>query len=284
MQPIKSNHLGAVIEIHKTSILMSDSIIYQTILKSLSNKFLIAQLRSSKDLSSEQHKHSQVNEKIYFLYPGQAGQLKTISGDGFVIGFPSDFFAQYSSVAPLLMMQGAFSPQKVRQFILTEQGNEIERLVSLMHQQYNSGSSYRDEINLALLKVLFSALSKKIVIADAQTGPSAADVELVTRFLDMIQGNFLTMKKVSDYAGKLCITANYLSSKVRAVTGFPARHHIQQRIVMEAKQQAEKGTVTLKEVAYMLGFDDLSHFSKFFKNITGTNFTNFKRSATPVLN
>jgi len=35
---------------------------------------------------------------------------------------------------------------------------------------------------------------------------------------------------------------------------------------------------SLKEVAYYLGFDDTSHFSKFFKNKSGINFTDFKKA------
>jgi AraC-like DNA-binding protein len=33
----------------------------------------------------------------------------------------------------------------------------------------------------------------------------------------------------------------------------------------------------MKEIAYHLGFSDSAHFSKFFKNTTGMNFTDFKK-------
>ena len=34
----------------------------------------------------------------------------------------------------------------------------------------------------------------------------------------------------------------------------------------------------MKEIAYGLGFSDDTHFSKFFKNISGTNFTSFRKA------
>jgi AraC family transcriptional activator of pobA len=33
----------------------------------------------------------------------------------------------------------------------------------------------------------------------------------------------------------------------------------------------------MKEIAYFLGFCDMAHFSKFFKNTTGMNFSDFKK-------
>jgi len=35
--------------------------------------------------------------------------------------------------------------------------------------------------------------------------------------------------------------------------------------------------MSMKEIAYHLGFDNLAHFSKFFKNNCGVNFTAFKK-------
>ena len=84
---------------------------------------------------------------------------------------------------------------------------------------------------------------------------------------------------VSDYAGQLCVTPNYLNRTVKKVTGFTASHHIQQQIILEAKRKAIYSSVSMKEVAYYLGFDNLAHFSKFFKNNCGMNFTDFKKSA-----
>ena len=48
---------------------------------------------------------------------------------------------------------------------------------------------------------------------------------------------------------------------------------------MEAKRQAMYSQVSMKEIAYGLGFDNLAHFSKYFKTNSGINFTDFKRQA-----
>ena len=84
---------------------------------------------------------------------------------------------------------------------------------------------------------------------------------------------------VIDYASQLYVTPNYLNRIVKKITGFTASHHIQQQIILEAKRKALYLSASMKEIAYSLGFDNLAHFSKFFKNNCGMSFTDFKKQA-----
>ena len=63
----------------------------------------------------------------------------------------------------------------------------------------------------------------------------------------------------------------------KKITGSTASHHIQQQIILEAKRQAMYFSTSMKQIAYNLGFDNIAHFSKFFKHNCGMNFTDFKR-------
>lgn len=100
----------------------------------------------------------------------------------------------------------------------------------------------------------------------------------VKRFMDLLKKNFTTHKMVADYARELCLTPSHLNKIVKKVSGFPASYHIQQQIILEAKRQAIYYGLSMKEVASSLGFDDYLHFSKFFKNNSGMNFTSFKNT------
>jgi AraC-like DNA-binding protein len=64
---------------------------------------------------------------------------------------------------------------------------------------------------------------------------------------------------------------------VKEISGFTVSYHIQQRIVLEAKRRAAFEEYSMKEIAYYLGFWDPADFSKYFKNSSGTNFTDFKK-------
>jgi AraC family transcriptional activator of pobA len=80
----------------------------------------------------------------------------------------------------------------------------------------------------------------------------------------------------------ISVTPNYLTEVVKKVTGNSASYHIQQRMVQEAKRLAMYSDANMKDIAYTLGFDDLSHFSKFFKNAAGMNFTEFKKKTNVI--
>jgi AraC-like DNA-binding protein len=106
---------------------------------------------------------------------------------------------------------------------------------------------------------------------------SSNKMRLFNSFLAKLDKQFKTMKQVAEYANELSVTPSYLTDVVKKVTGFSASYHIQQRMVQEAKRLAMYSDANMKMVAYSLGFDDLSHFSKFFKHAAGINFSEFKK-------
>jgi AraC-like DNA-binding protein len=78
----------------------------------------------------------------------------------------------------------------------------------------------------------------------------------------------------------LHVSAGYLNDTVREMSGAAASTHIQQRVIREAKRRILFEGSSMKEVAFSLGFSDQAHFSKYFKNISGKNFTDFKKEIT----
>ena len=106
-------------------------------------------------------------------------------------------------------------------------------------------------------------------------------MRLFNRFSAALDQQFRTMKQVAEYANELSVTPSYLTEVVKRISGYSASYHIQQRMVQEAKRLAIYDDANMKMVAYALGFDDLSHFSRFFKNAAGINFSQFKKSVNP---
>jgi AraC-like DNA-binding protein len=103
--------------------------------------------------------------------------------------------------------------------------------------------------------------------------------EIVQRFLETLEESYSTRRAVADYASALCLSVDYLNEVVKKILGFTTSYHIQQRVLLEAKRLALYSNITMKQVAYHLGFDDLAHFSKFFKNACGESFSDFRQKA-----
>lgn len=133
-----------------------------------------------------------------------------------------------------------------------------------------------NELLRHLFKLFLLYLSRKVSVSEPSPG-WARESQLVKAFMNLLAQHVATKKMVSDYASELNITPGYLNLVVKKVSGFTASYHIQQQVIAEAKKRLLHTGCSMKEIAYDLGFDDTAHFSKFFKNNSGVNFTHFKK-------
>ncbi|MCG2617429.1 helix-turn-helix transcriptional regulator [Terrimonas sp. NA20] len=217
---------------------------------------------------------------VYCISPGQVHLLKQ-NGDaeGYVISFTNDFMGTEESNLELLFSSGLFNTFSQSPVIKVEKdlADELDDTVHRMMKEFANFYILRSEILRGFLKIFLIYLTRQFEKSSQQPAQSK-NIDLMRRFLASLEKNYTTKRMVTDYADELVVTPNYLNEVVKKVSGFPASHHIQQRIILEAKRQAAYSGVTMKEVAYHLGFDDMAHFSKFFKNASGLSFTDFKKS------
>ena len=222
------------------------------------------------------------NNTVYCIAPGQVHKL-TIEGPaiGYVISFTAEFIGLAEENCDLLFNTGLFNSLSSSPVIEVneELKSEMEEMAEKMTKEYGNFFLLRSEILKGYLKIFLIYLTRQFDHSN-QTETQSKNMDLVKKFLALIEKDFINNRMVNDYADKLLVTPNHLNEVVKKITGFPASHHIQQRVVLEAKRQAAYSSLTMKEIAYQLGFDDTAHFSKFFKNVSGTSFTDFKKMNT----
>ncbi|HWV67098.1 helix-turn-helix domain-containing protein, partial [Chitinophaga sp.] len=94
--------------------------------------------------------------------------------------------------------------------------------------------------------------------------------ETVTKsFHEILERNYTTIKRPAAYAEKLNISTHYLNECVKNTTGHSVSHHIQQRVILEAKRLLYHSGKSVKEIAIELGYDDYPYFSRLFTKVTG---------------
>ncbi|ASZ13298.1 helix-turn-helix domain-containing protein [Chitinophaga pendula] len=133
----------------------------------------------------------------------------------------------------------------------------------------------------SLLKSLAEALITEIASKIVQTQNSITHMagqkyNTIVRFKQMIVANFKELKQVKAYAALLNITPLYLNEIVKEATGFPASYWITQEIVLEAKRLLHYTPLDIKQIAYELGYEDHTYFSRFFKKNTGMTASVFR--------
>ncbi|MBR0223708.1 MAG: AraC family transcriptional regulator [Bacteroidales bacterium] len=91
----------------------------------------------------------------------------------------------------------------------------------------------------------------------------------VNQFLEKIFDRSRKPGKVSEYAGELFITPNYLNRLVRSQTGHSAMEWIEISRLNLAKSLLKQGSLQIAEIASAVGIDDQSYFTRFFKKLEG---------------
>nr|WP_315247431.1 helix-turn-helix domain-containing protein [uncultured Flavobacterium sp.] len=74
---------------------------------------------------------------------------------------------------------------------------------------------------------------------------------------------------VSYFAEKANLSSNYFGDMIKHYTGNSPQEHIQQLIVQTAKNKLRNSQLSISEIAYNLGFEYPTYFTRFFKKATG---------------
>lgn len=106
-------------------------------------------------------------------------------------------------------------------------------------------------------------------------GPSRAET-ITKTFNEALEQHYITTKRPADYAKKLHLSTHYLNECVKETTGYTISHHIQQRVILEAKRLLYHSDRTVKQVAMDLGYDDYPYFSRLFTRVAGMTALSFR--------
>ncbi|MGN6416635.1 MAG: helix-turn-helix domain-containing protein [Pseudobacter sp.] len=82
---------------------------------------------------------------------------------------------------------------------------------------------------------------------------------------------------VTELASTLNLSSRYLSDLLKQETGKTAIELIHIYLINEAKDRLKGNTLSVSEIAYELGFENLPYFSRLFKKETGFSPNQFKK-------
>ena len=94
----------------------------------------------------------------------------------------------------------------------------------------------------------------------------------------MHDGLLLTngLPSVSYLADELHVSSRYLTDLLKIETGKTTLELIHITLINEAKNKLRAGDMSVSEVAYALGFENMSYFSRLFKKETGVLPSSYK--------
>ena len=219
---------------------------------------------------------------IFFVSPDQVHQIITDpKPTGYVILFTPEFLEKNSIrndfIANLKLFKKSDETPP-----LQPSGHMIKTLKPFAEQMldafHNKGDMYMESIGAYLKLFLIECNGHCSLFPGSNTQIIEVGKTIVKNFKTIVEQNYNRSHQVKFYADSLNVTPNYLNEVIKSSINVSAKDFIQNRLILEAKRMIIFTEKSGKEIGFDLGFEDPSHFSKFFKSNTGQSLQDFKQS------
>ncbi len=166
-----------------------------------------------------------------------------------------------------------FSPQSDFVFqISTGQYSRFESIFLKMHEEINSDYAYKYDLLRNYVMELIHSGQKLKPMVPAQNAKTAAS-RTTSLFIELLErqfpieniGQLLKLRTPADFAGTLGVHVNHLNRVLKETTGKTTGEIIGSRIFQEARILLLQTQWNISEIAFTLGFEEVAHFSNFFK-------------------
>jgi AraC-like DNA-binding protein len=152
---------------------------------------------------------------------------------------------------------------------------EMEQIFRKMSAELASDYAYKYDLLRNYVMELIHA-GQKLEPMKALNGAANAAGRITTLFIELLERQFpiengaqvVQLKTPQDFAKNLGIHVNHLNKVLKESTGRSTTDIINGRLVEEAKILLKQTRWNASEIAYALGFDEVAHFSNFFKKHT----------------
>lgn len=156
-----------------------------------------------------------------------------------------------------------------------KEAEEIRAIFKKMYDELSSDYAYKyDLIRNYVLELIH--YGQKLQPLTSLHAAHTASERVSSLFIELLERQFpiessrqkMNLRTASDYADRLSVHVNHLNKVLKENTGKTTTEHISSRLAQEAKILLRQTDWNISEIAYSLGFGQLSHFSSFFKKQT----------------
>lgn len=163
------------------------------------------------------------------------------------------------------------------------QYQEIELIFKRMDKELSSDYLYKyDLLRNYVMELIHTG--QKLKPIESLESPANASGRITSLFIELLERQFpiesitqtIQLKSPADFAGILGVHINHLNKVLKETTGKTTTEIINGRIAEEAKLLLKQTQWNVSEIAFTLGFEEVAHFSNFFKKQSGLSPVQFR--------
>lgn len=223
-----------------------------------------------------------VDLKEYLLTEGSVlkiakGQVHAFQNnptyEGFLIIFTEDFVLNYFSKSSLNLISHLYN-YHLSTPIYNDNVLNQDFLQQLSLELANQNTYAQKDIVAALLNLYLLRLERQS--NDSKLENNSKQYQIFLQFKNLVESNYTKTRNVKDYANMLYVSTKLLNQIIKDFTLNTAKNFIDDYVILEAKRAIVSTNKSLKEITFDIGFDEVTNFTKFFKNKTGHSPKDFR--------
>jgi len=233
--------------------------------------FFVLLLKDGKGSHEIDFTEYEVRDKsVFFLRPGQVHQLELDADcSGYLMEFNNAFYHPKEKSSSQRLRKASN-----KNFCLLELNRftKLQEVLTNIYQEYTSREDGYLEIIKANLEIFF--------VEFVRQSPSPNNISAILNpytqerfeeFLENLEKNITTCKQVAQYTAMMNLSTYQLNEITKTSIGKTPSDLINEHIILEAKRYLLATTNQVKDIADLLGYEDVSYFIRFFKKRTGSS-------------
>jgi AraC-like DNA-binding protein len=222
--------------------------------------------------------HRITDNTISIMRPGQVHQLELkADSKGYWLAFNKDFEFLSTGKKNTLLRKATS-----RNFYNLDKNevNTLSSILQLILSEYKSkqaGFEHAIKASLEILLIHFLRYHQKDQNVSQETNPYQQ--EKLLEFLNLLETNISTQKQVAAYADMVHLSPFQLNSITKNLLGKTVSELIKGQILLEAKRYLLGTPHQVSQIAFQLGYMDVSYFIRFFKKEMGVTPEVFRKNS-----
>lgn len=188
------------------------------------------------------------------------------------IGFDENTLAMLPHAYPFLV-----NPLQANTITFEPEAKErVKAVLSMLFQLLHSpGKQKKVDIILAHVNALLTEFNSAYFEHRGQPSPSNPKLSKYVAFTLAVETHLTEQHNVHTIAEELAMNQSSLYGLVKEFSGLSPKEWITNRLIQEAQRKLQYSSLSVKELAYELGFNDPDYFSRLFRKKTGRNIRDF---------
>jgi len=167
-----------------------------------------------------------------------------------------------------------------------DQFAEFELLYQQLIKEFKSDSHYRFKVIGHLCMIMLIKIREYFWGDYNPITEGSRSSQIVKNFKRLLETHYRNLRKgvadkifrIQEYAEAMHLHPNYLNTVIKTKTGKPVGAWITQKTIAEAKSLLSNSDISIKEIAWRLGFTEVPHFSNYFKRQTNISPVLFRKT------